>query len=45
MYTKELPYSKNLRFDDVSDDLEDWRNTAWEDYYGIKIVAVPNESN
>lgn len=45
LYTKGLPYSKNLRFDDVSDDLEDWRNTAWEDYYGIKIVAFPNESN
>lgn len=43
LYTNELPNSENLRFDDVCDDLEDWRNVAWENYYGTKIIAVPNE--
>lgn len=43
LYTTELPRSENLRFDDVCDNLEDWRNAAWESYYGIKIIAVPSK--
>lgn len=37
--TNELPFSGMLRFDDVSDDLNDWRNRAWRSYYGVDIQA------
>lgn len=34
-----LPYSYMLRFDDLTDDVNDWRNKAWESYYGVKMIV------
>lgn len=35
-----LPFSRCLRFDDVTSDKEDWRNKAWESYYGKSIITI-----
>lgn len=34
-----LPYSYMLRFDDLTDNVNDWRNKAWENYYGVKMIV------
>lgn len=39
IYVDSLPYSRLLRFDDISSDTEDWRNTAWRDYYGKTLAT------
>lgn len=39
IYVDLLPYSRLLRFDDISSDTEDWRNTAWRDYYGKTLAT------
>lgn len=38
IYVDPLPYSTLLRFNDISSDIEDWRNIAWRDYYGKTLV-------
>lgn len=35
-----LPYSAMLKIDDLTDDVNDWRNTSWEAYYGYKMIAI-----
>ena len=34
-----LVESKNLNFDDISSDLNDWRNESWNEYYQVKAVT------
>lgn len=34
----ELIQSKNLYFDDISPNLDDWRNTTWNAYYQVKAI-------
>lgn len=36
---KPLPQSELLRFDDLSANVDDWRNVAWYQYYGIKCIV------
>ena len=36
---EELVDCKTLKFDDISSNLEDWRNEDWYNYYGIKAVT------
>ena len=32
-----LPQCKNLFFDDITSDVNDWRNDGYYEYYGVKI--------
>ena len=38
LYVDPLPDSKALRFDDLTKDVTDWRNTAWSGYYGVEMA-------
>lgn len=42
IYAEELPDVKLLKFDDVKENENDWRNQVWFDYYGIKIRLIKN---
>lgn len=33
-----LPDSKILKFDDITTDINDWRNSSWSKYYGVKTI-------
>ena len=37
LYVNPLPDSKALRFDDITADVTDWRNTLWNGYYGVEM--------
>lgn len=34
-----LKESKVLKFDDITSDINDWRNISWSKYYGIKTIT------
>ena len=38
IYAPSIPYDELLRFDDVTSDVNDWRNEAWKLYYGKDII-------
>lgn len=35
---EELPECENLFFSDLSDDMDDWRNSSWAKYYGVECA-------
>jgi len=38
---EKLPENELLRMDDITNDIEDWRNKVWEDYY--EKIVINNE--
>lgn len=34
-----LPDSYNLKFDDITEDIDDWRNSQWYGYYGVRTIV------
>ena len=44
LYVRPLPESQLLKFDDITGDIDDWRNSAWTKYYGVPtVVGLENE--
>lgn len=36
---KNLPDSEVLKFDDITNDINDWRNQSWSTYYGVDTIT------
>lgn len=39
LHVRWLPYSELLGFDDITHDMDDWRNSSWARYYGVPTVT------
>lgn len=39
LYTSPLPDSSCLKIGDVTNDVTAWESTAWQEYYGIAVIA------
>lgn len=45
IYVDKLPYDEMLRFDDITENVNDWRNKAWKEYYNKNVIITTLHKN